>query len=126
MIKGITQSGRYTVVSGGTASNPYISPGATGAGMVRWNPNMSQLEVNDGNNWQSIAMSFASVGLTSEAESILDWARNKMREEFEMKALAEQHPAVKIALENLNKAQEQLKATVILSKDYQSNEETTT
>ncbi len=46
-----------------------------------------------------------------------------MHEEQEMKALAEKHPAVAIALENLNKAQQQLKATIILSKEYQTNEE---
>ncbi len=124
MIKGITQTGKYTVVSGGTSSNPYISPGAAGAGMVRWNPNMHQLEVNDGNSWQQISMNFATVGLTVEAELLLDWAREKMREEQEMKRLAEHHPAVAIAIENLNKAQQQLKATVILSKEYQTNEET--
>ena len=124
MIKGITQTGRYMMVSGGTPSNPYISPGAAGAGMVRWNPNMHQLEVNDGNSWQQISMGFSSVGLTSEAEILLDWAREKRNEELAMKALAEKHPAVAIALENLNKAEQQLKATVILSKDYQTNEET--
>lgn len=124
MIKGITQQGKYVTVSGGSASNPYISPGSAGAGMIRWNPNTNHMEVNDGNSWQQLGMNFASVGLTSEAETLLDWARDKMQEEQEMKRLAENHPAVKIALENLNKAQEQLKATVILSKEHQNNEET--
>ena len=124
MIKGISSLGKYIEVSGGSTSNPYISPGASGAGMVRYNPNMNQLEVNDGNSWIRIDTGYASVGLSPEAEMLLDWAREKMREEQEMKTLAERHPAVAIALENLNKSQEQLKATVILSKEYETNEET--
>ena len=124
MIKSVNSLGKYVTVTGGIATNLYISPGAAGAGMVRWNPNMHCLEVNDGNVWKAIDMGYAQVGLNSEAESLLDWAKEKMKEEQEMKALAQNHPAIKIALENLNKAQEQLKATVILSKEYQTNEET--
>jgi hypothetical protein len=92
-----------------------------GAGMVRWNSNMNCLEVNDGNIWKTLDMGHASVGLTPEAESLLDWAKVKMQEEQEMKRLAENHPAVAMALENLNKSQEQLKATIILSKDYEKS-----
>ncbi len=33
-------------------TNPYISPGASGAGMLRWNSGMNCMEVNDGNSWQ--------------------------------------------------------------------------
>jgi hypothetical protein len=121
MIKGITQSGKYTVVTGGHSTNPYISPGSAGAGMLRWNPNMNIMEVNDGVSWKQIDMGYPSVGLTPEAESLLDWAKIKMQEEQEMKRLAEDHPAVAMALENLNKSQEQLKATIILSKDYEKS-----
>jgi hypothetical protein len=123
MIKGISPTGKYMYINGGVAGSAYISPGAVGAGMMRWNPNMNCIEVNDGNSWKTLDMGYASVGLSPEAESLLDWAKLKMQEEQEMKHLAQDHPAVKIALENLNKAQEQLQATVILSKDYQTNEE---
>jgi hypothetical protein len=118
MIKGITPTGRYTVVSGGTAMNPYIAPGGQSAGMTRYNTNMNVLEVYDGITWKEIGSSYASVGLTSEAESLLDWARNKMAEELKYKALANEHPAVKIALENLERAKQQLDATIILSKEH--------
>jgi hypothetical protein len=121
MIKGISPQGRYMYVNGGTASSTYISPGAVGAGMVRWNQNMTCFEVNDGNSWKALDMGYASVGLTPEAESLLDWAKIKMQEEQEMKRLAKDHPAVAMALENLNKSQEQLKATIILSKDYEKS-----
>lgn len=124
MINGISVLGKYMQVSGGTTTNPYISPGAAGAGMLRYNPNTNQFEVNDGNSWIRIDNSYASIGLNGEAEALLDWAREKRNEEIAMKALAEKHPAVAIALENLNKAEQQLKATVILSKEYETNEET--
>jgi hypothetical protein len=67
--------------------------------------------------WKQLESSYASVGLTPEAESILQWARQKRNEELEMTALGNTHPAVKIAVENLNKAEQQLKATVILSRE---------
>jgi hypothetical protein len=118
MIKGINSTGRYTVVQGGTSMNPYIPPGGQSAGMVRYNTNMNIMEIYDGQSWKELSTSYASVGLTSEAESLLDWARNKMAEELKYKALANEHPAVKIALENLERAKQQLDATIILSKEH--------
>jgi hypothetical protein len=120
MIRGITQSGRYTVVSGGTANNPYISPGSAGAGMIRWNPNMNTMEVNDGNMWKIIDMGYASVGLTPEAESLLDWARNKRDEEMVWESLAKDNQAVKIALDNLEQARRQVDITAKLAREYET------
>jgi hypothetical protein len=118
MIKGISSQGSFITVSGGAPNTTYISPGSAGAGMMRYNGNMNCVEVNDGNIWKQMDMSYATIALTGEAESILMWARQKRTEEMEMASLAETHPAVKIALKNLNKAEQQLKATVILSKEY--------
>jgi hypothetical protein len=118
MIKGITSQSSFITISGGSPSNTYISPGSAGAGMMRYNSNMGCIEVNDGSIWKTMDMSYANIALTGEAEVILQWAKQKRIEELEMTALAETHPAVKIALENLNKAEQQLKATVILSKEY--------
>lgn len=100
MIKGISQSGKYLVVSGGNPSNPYISPGSSGAGMVRWNPNMNCMEVNDGNTWKTLDMNYASVGLSPEAESLLDWAREKQAEELRIKELCMKYPALQKAKDN--------------------------
>jgi hypothetical protein len=100
MIKGISPTGRYTLVSGGNSANPYISPGAAGAGMLRWNPNTNCMEVNDGNMWKPIETNYASVGLTPEAESLLDWARQKRQEELSMAEMMEKYPALKKARDN--------------------------
>jgi hypothetical protein len=118
MIKGISPQGKYMYVNGGSANTTYISPGAVGAGMLRWNPNMNSMEVNDGNMWKTLDMGYATVGLSGEAEALLDWAKRKRDEELEFERMSKDHPAVKIALENLNKAKQQLDATIILSKEY--------
>jgi hypothetical protein len=97
MIKGIAQTGRYTVVSGGQVNTPYISPGSAGAGMIRWNPNMNMMEVNDGLSWKTLDTSYASVGLTPEAESLLDWAKQKKQEEDNLAMMMERYPALKKA-----------------------------
>ena len=124
MIKGISQSGRYLQISGGNPMNPYISPGGQGAGMVRYNTNMNYIEVYDGMSWKEIS-SYANIGLTPEAESLLDWVKRKMQEEEVLISLPSDHPAVKIARQHVNlakqalkEAEEQLKITEILSKEH--------
>jgi len=94
-------TGRYVQVSGGGAST-YVNnySGSQGVGNMRYNTSMQCMEVFDGQNWQKINMATASVGLNHEAESLLDWARDKRAEELQWKSLAETNSAVKIALEN--------------------------
>ena len=98
MIKSINSNGRYITVSGGSPSSTYYQNGMPMAGMTRYYNN--NLEVYDGSGWVQIGNSYATVGLTSEAEEILDWAREKRREEEAMLPLPSDHPAVKIAKEN--------------------------
>lgn len=77
------------------------------------------MEVFDGNNWVMIAMDYASVGLSGEAELLLDWAREKRNEELMWKELADKNQAVKIALDNLEQAKQQLDITAKLARDYE-------
>jgi len=120
MIKNITSSGRYVQVSGG-GSSTYVNSysGLQGVGNMRYNTSNQCMEVFDGNNWVTIAMDYATVGLNGEAESLLDWARQKRDEEFAWKALAEKNQAVKIALENVEKAKQQLNITAKLAREYE-------
>ena len=106
MIKGINTSGRYLTVTGGTPSNPYISPGSVGAGMMRYNPNMNCIEVNDGNMWKQLDMSYASVELNPDTEALLEWARLERTKQRIMKERIEQNPALKKAYEAVVRAQE--------------------
>lgn len=102
MISGITSNSRYITISDGGSNNPYISPGAVGAGMMRWNPNMNCIEVNDGNSWKTISSNYASVGLTGETEMLLDWAREKRMEEQRLQEMMEKYPALKKAKDNFD------------------------
>jgi hypothetical protein len=116
MISGIMLSGKHMFVNAGYSSMPYVNNSNTSAGMVRYNNN--NLEVYDGATWLTISGSVAGVGLNGAAESAIDWAMRKMAEEEAMMALADEYPAVKIALANLEKAKQQLDATIILSKEH--------
>lgn len=120
MIKGIAHTGRYLQVTGGMPMNPYIPPGGQSAGMLRYNTNMNIVEVYDGQGWKEVS-SYANVALTGEAEALLDWARKKRDEEMQIEALAKEHPAINIALDNLKKAKIQLDATIILSKEHDTS-----
>ena len=113
MIRTISGS-KYIQVSGASYTNPYISPGASGAGMVRWNSNMNCLEVNDGNSWQQIQSAHPMIALTSDAETLLDWAQTKMAEESRIRELAAKHPAVADALTAVELAKEKLQVVSAL------------
>jgi len=111
MIKGIYQSGKYVTVAGGAAPsfNVYYtnttapqSSGAHGvAGQIRYSTIGQCLEIFDGNMWQPWYTSAPSIGLTPEAEEIVDWAKHKMQQEQRLQALMEQHPGLKELHEKL-------------------------
>ena len=105
MIKGIT-GGKYVMVQGGSSSDPYISPGSAGAGMMRYNPNMNCMEVNDGNMWKQLGMSYATVALDAEAESILNWAKQERERQRLREKRIQENPALKKAYEAILRAEE--------------------
>ena len=119
MIKSITPSGRYITVSGSNA-NTYVNgySGAQGVGNMRYNTSTQNMEVFDGNSWMTLSMDYTRVGLNSEAESLLDWARKKRDEELAWQSLANNCEAVRIALTNLEKAKQQLDITAKLAREY--------
>ena len=121
MIKDIHASGRYVQVQGGSSST-YVNgySGLQGVGNMRYNTTSQNMEVFDGNNWITLNMGYASVGLNGEAESLLDWARKKRDEELAWESLAKENQAVKIALDNLEKAKQQLDITAKLARDYET------
>ncbi len=123
MIKGITQSGRYTTVSGGSASSTYISPGSSGAGMMRYNGNMNCIEVNDGVTWKELSGSYASIGLTSEAESLLDWAREQRNKQLARQHAAESNPALKKAYEAIRRAEENFDILEAIAGKYDESDQ---
>jgi len=127
MIKNIYSTGKYIQVLGGAAPNTYAgsldhNDPPLRIGDVRFNSSGQNFEVCNGTSWIPFQTGVAGVELTGRAESILDWAYTKMMEEAELERLSKENPAVSIAVENLNRAKEQLKTTIILSRE---NEKTT-
>jgi hypothetical protein len=121
MIKDIMASGRYVQVTGGSAST-YVNgySGSQGVGNMRYNTSNQNMEVFDGSSWITLNMGYAQVGLNSEAESLLDWARKKRDEEMMWQSLAKDNKAVKIALDNLEQARQQLDITAKLAREYET------
>ena len=114
MINNLTSSSPHLLTS--SYSSPYIGNNGQSAGNMRYNTMTQQVEVFDGSMWVNISMN-ANLSLSYSAEETIRWAQDKMREEAELKKLAEENAAVKIALENVKKAEEQLKITVHLAKE---------
>lgn len=121
MIKNIHASGRYMSITGGNSST-YVNnySGSQGVGNMRYNTSSQQMEVYDGTNWIILNMDHVSVGLNGEAESLLDWARQKRDEELAWENLAKENKAVKIALDNLEQARQQLNITAKLAREYET------
>lgn len=115
MIKSIN-GGPYIQISGGSASDPYIPNTATSmVGMVRYVNN--HLEAYDGNTWHRLGEAYTTISLTESATKAINWALKEMEFEAQLEKMGEEHPAVKAAHEHFRRAAEQLKATIILSKD---------
>jgi hypothetical protein len=117
MITGITTIGKYVEVNYSTGSNHIVNPiGAQGVGNLRFNTNTQTMEVYDGNMWRPLNVNNPRLGLTPYAEELLDWAEKKMREELELKALAETNSTIKDLIDTIMQKQEQLEMVKILIK----------
>ena len=105
-------------VSGGSSGVPYINQNSNNPilGMIRVYG--SEVQVFDGTTWLNMNAGHATVSLDQDILDILQWARKKRDEEQNILAAAEKHPAIKIAMDNLAKAKQQLDVTIILSKEY--------
>jgi hypothetical protein len=121
MIKGIMGSGSV-VVNGNNPVFPYFNMNFDNpsCGAMRYNTTFQNMEVFDGSSWKQITSGAPIISLTVSAETAIAWATRKMDEEAEWKKLAKASPAVAIALENLNKAKEQLTVIAHLSREYET------
>ena len=121
MITNITANGNPLLwVSTGGSTMPHVNMNAPSSGMMRWNGNSNCIEVFDGsmNLWQQMHGKTADIQLSPMVQTIVDWANKKMAEELEWEKLAKTNDAVKIALENMKKAKQQLDITAKLVKDH--------
>ncbi len=82
--------------------------------------NGSEMQVFDGSSWINMYMGNADIGLNGDANSAINWAIKKMKEEEEWKKLAESNQAVKNALNNLEQARQQVDIIAKLARDYET------
>jgi hypothetical protein len=106
MIKGVNAGSPWIEVMGGAPpSMPYVSTGSNNPveGMVRINGSDFQVYANG--MWTSVGGGYATVNMTPQADSVLRWATNKMREEQERERRAREHPALQNALDAIKRAE---------------------
>jgi len=105
----------HVVTGGGSLTYVGTNPSNPVQGMLRLNG--SNMEVFDGSYWKHLDTS-VSVGLTGAADSAISWAIKRMEEEQQWAELAKENKAVKIALEKLEQARQQLAVTAQLAREY--------
>ena len=106
MIRNLMSNTQHIHVNRTGSGGPYISPGANGAGLVRYNPNMNRLEVNDGSVWLELVNQDFTLTLSDQASRVLGWATRKMMEEEERERRARNNPALLKALEAIRRAED--------------------
>lgn len=118
MIKSLFSNSPFIQVSGGTPQNTYIGHGnGPGVGNLRYNPNSNNIEVFDGSSWIAMYSGSVTIGLDSEATTLLEWARKKRNEELELERLAETSPAIKDLVTQIKDKEEQIKIVQTLIKE---------
>jgi len=119
MIKGL-QGNIGVTVNGGNTSVPYVNQSTNNPmqGMIRvWGTDM---QVFDGSSWVNMSTSYATVGLDQDTQNLLQWVKSKQRQEIELLEIATKNEAVRIALENVKEAQEQLAIIAHLSREHET------
>lgn len=125
MLKGLNTSGRYLEVRGGTASTHVgrnYNTSAHNQGQMMYDLEAQCMKVFDGSSWIVLAGSYATVELSYEAQSLLDWARQKKDEEHMRSKLIEEHPQLREAYEDLKNEQEKFDLLVTLSKKFNNEQ----
>jgi len=119
MLNGINTSGRYLQVTGGSATtyvNKNYGSNSFMTGDMRYDLDSQCIKVFDGSSWVSIVGSMATVELTYEAQSLLDWARKKKDEDMLLEKQAQENPAIKDLIEQIKQKQDQIKMVQTLIK----------
>ena len=105
MIKGL-MGDKGLVVGGGNTSVPYVNMNTTNPmqGMIRvWG---SDMQVFDGSSWMTMSTSYATVGLDTETQDLLLWAKAQRQMAMNRLTLAQNNPALMKALEAVKRAED--------------------
>jgi hypothetical protein len=121
MIKSII-GGPFVNVIGGQLSRTYVSNGCTTlpnnkvTGDMVYDTNEQCIKVFDGASWIRMNEGYATVELNGDAQSLLQWARQKRNEEMERENLAQTNPAIKDLMNQIEEKQDQIKMVMTLLK----------
>ena len=117
MIKGVVGSGSV-VVNGGYSTYPSFPMNTQNpvCGMMRYNPNMTNVEVFDGNNWHVVSTALPTVSLSPVTETIIAWAAKKMEDENYILGLSREYPAIKDLLDQQNDIRHKIDMVIALVK----------
>lgn len=118
MIKGLTGTCGVTVSAGNTAL-PYVGTNTSNpmTGMLRINN--TDIEVFNGNSWQQISSSYATVSLDQEILDVIQWARTQRTLEMNRATLVKNNPALQKAYDAVKRAEQNFD---ILSKFVEDDE----
>lgn len=118
MISNLATVGKYLHVTGGggTHISRSYNSNAKMVGDMMYDVDSQCIKVYDGSSWVTLLSPPVTVGLTGEAESLLDWAKQKRIEEWERERLAETNPAVKDLVNQIKEKEEQIKMVTALLK----------
>jgi len=118
MIKSIHTTGPFITVSGGNPGTTYIGNygNMPGVGNMRYNPNSQNIEVFDGSIWVILSAQHATINLSDDTVSLLEWARRKRNEELDMEKLTQTNPTLKDLVTQVKEKQEQIRVVQTLIK----------
>ena len=97
--------GMGSVVAHSSTSSTYISsslPVGTEIPVGEVRMQDTRLHCYTGSAWTPILPGIATVSLTPEAESAIEWAKRAQARQVEMEAAAANNPALRKAIDNLN------------------------
>lgn len=117
MIGSVYRTGKY-INTFGNSSYTYMSINTNqrGAGDLRWH-SAGYLEVYDGYSWSKVSGTAVGIGLTLEAETLLDWAKKKRDEEESLERLAETSVTIAGLLHAKKDLEDKIKMVQILLKE---------
>jgi len=98
--------GKGINIKNGYHSYPNISPGSNGAGMIRWNSSLNCFEINDGVVWRQLTMNEPTIELSSDFQTVIEWAQAQMNKERIREERIKNNPALYKAYTAIKRAEE--------------------
>lgn len=92
-------------IQGGSTSFPYVPSNSSNPiqGMLR--VNNQDLQVFDGSTWMNVGMSYPTVELNGDVQSLVQWAREQRDKQMKRDALIKNNPALQKAMEAIERAE---------------------